>query len=1061
MKKWPGICFVFIQPAILFLLHANPCFAQIANNPPDFWQPTNGPQGGLFRDITSNQTTGNTYLVTHWNILKGNGLGSNIFISPDGGNTWNEIDSGLNRQPVYGLAHSSVNAKLLISVMSSASPLSPANPTKIYFSSDNGGMWTAMDSSWFAGDLPPLNMLFNSTSDTIFAGQKKNGISYSTTNGATWLYMNTGITNKNITDIEYGYQGKLYACTDSVSGNGGKVFVKNGTIWSNISTGLPNTRMNDLYYDAATSTMYVGTANFQAGTGSIYKSVTGGAWTKINGYPGIEVTEINTTANGDPIVRVFKQGVWRYTNGMWIAVNTNLDALRTTAFTRDVSGNILLTTNAGIWKFNDLNNSWSYFTNGIKNAQGRSMAFSQNGDLIVGTDNGMYKSPDGGNTWTHTGLTDTVMMSTFLYAPDGRLFAGSTDNTASHVFTSSDNGSSWKIEEQGFSSLRTADFASNSQGKLFAGTGWQRPIHSSTDGINWNGPVWSSLGFSANTVVIAVAIDSSDKIFVGTESQGVLRSVNNGATYQWVGLSGGDVTDIQISPNQDVFVAHDAFTGGGNGGLYRSTNGGNSWSANLMPSHGLTNCIFIASADSIYVGTSKGVWFSANAGNTWFLLNTGLNPGNLVIHTLELSPDGYLYAGTAGAGVYRSANKIKKVPVMADFAALPGSGCSPLMVQFENNSTGGSLEYEWTFVGGMPGTSNLQNPGVLFSLPGDHLVTLNVVTSDSTYSYSKIITVLPAASSSKQASICDGQSYLFNGQNLSLPGTYTANLTSANGCDSTAMLQLSVLSVASSSQQASICDGESFLFNGQNLSLPGTYTANLTGVNGCDSTAMLQLSVLPAASSAQQASICDGESYLFNGQNLNTTGTYTANLTGVNGCDSTITLDLNVLQSPTAGFTYSINGTEAVFFNTATNGNAFFWDFGDSFSSTDSDPVHEYATNGSYLISLTVSNTCGASLYQQTILIGVNQTLEPNEQFTVSLFPNPNQGVFVVKMAGWMGREVEYSLFNSTVGQIKRFWLPGQPIQTLDFSGIPAGVYLLRITLENGSNQCVMLVILD
>ncbi len=625
----------------------------------NFWQPTNGPQGGIYRDITTNASTGKTYLITHWSRLKGNGLGSNIFISPDGGNSWTEIDNGLNAQPVYGLAHSSANANLVISVMDADVPLTATIPTKIYFSIDNGVSWSLKNSAYFAGNLPPTTMQFNGTADTIFAGQKTNGISYSINNGSGWQAMNTGITNPNITDIEYGYQGALYAGTDSVSGNGGKVFMKSGTSWVNISTGLPGSRINDLYYDAANSTMYAGTVNFQSGAGDIYKSVSGGNWTRIAGYPGGEVSKIISTPNGDLIVRILNNGVWRYSSNTWTAVNTNLNSLRTSAITRDNSGNILLTTGAGIWKFNGGNNTWTYFTNGIKNSQGRSMAFSQNGDLVVGTDNGMYRSSNGGNTWSHAGLTDNAMMSTILYTPDGRMFAGNSDNIASHVFISSDNGSSWNMNETGFSSTRTTDFAYNKQGKIFVGSGWARPMHSSTDGINWNGPLWSAAGFSANTVCIAVAIDSTDKIFVGTEAQGVLRSTNNGASYSWVGFSGGDVTDIKISPNQDVYVAHDVFSGSGNGALYRSTDGGSSWSSNLMPAHGLTNCIFTASKDSIYVGTTLGVWISTNSGATWTPLNSGLNPGNVVIHTLELGQDGFLYAGTGGAGVYRSVNKIK------------------------------------------------------------------------------------------------------------------------------------------------------------------------------------------------------------------------------------------------------------------------------------------------------------------------------------------------------------------------------------------------------------------
>ncbi len=627
----------------------------------NFWQPTNGPQGGIYRDITANLTTGNIYLVTHWSRLKGNGLGSNIYISTNGGTSWTEIDNGLNMRPVYGIAHSSVNGNLVISVMDADVPLTASIPTKIYFSGNNGSNWALMNSAYFVGNLPPVAMVFNAAADTIFAGQRTNGISYSKDNGATWQSMNSGITNTNITDLEYGFNGALYAATDSVSGNGGKVFVRSGaSSWTNVSTGLPNTRINDLYYDAASATMYAALANFQSSTGAVYKSVSGGAWTKINGDPGIEISKIITASNGDPIIRVLNQGVWRYSSGIWSAMNTNLNSMRTSGITKDISGNVFVTNGAGIHKLNEPVKTWGYFTNGIKNSQGRSLAFSQAGDIIVGTDNGMYKSSDSGVTWLQTGLTDAAMMSTMLFKPDGRLFAGNSDNTASHVYISSDNGSSWSLNETGFTSTRSTDFSYNKAGKIFAGTGWARPVHSSTNGVNWSGPFWSALGFSASTVCIAVAVDSSDNIFVGTEAQGVLRSTNNGTSYAWVGFSGGDVTDIQIAPNNDVYVAHDVYSGGiGNGALYRSVDGGNSWSANLMPTHGLTNCIYVHSNDSIYVGTTMGVWFSATSGNSWTLLISGLNTGNLVIHTLGLSPEGYLYAGTAGAGIYRSVNKLK------------------------------------------------------------------------------------------------------------------------------------------------------------------------------------------------------------------------------------------------------------------------------------------------------------------------------------------------------------------------------------------------------------------
>jgi len=168
------------------------------------------------------------------------------------------------------------------------------------------------------------------------------------------------------------------------------------------------------------------------------------------------------------------------------------------------------------------------------------------------------------------------------------------------------------------------------------------------------------------------------------------------------------------------------------------------------------------------------------------------------------------------------------------------------------------------------------------------------------------LSVLPLQGSSVSASICAGDSYEFNGETYSDAGTYTAVLTGENGCDSIVVLSLSVLPTQSSDISATICANETYEFNGEILSDAGTYTAVLTGENGCDSTVVLSLSVLPTQSSDISATICANESYDFNGESLGTAGTYTAVLTGENGCDSLVTLQLSVLPLAQSSFAASV-----------------------------------------------------------------------------------------------------------------------------------------------------------
>lgn len=177
------------------------------------------------------------------------------------------------------------------------------------------------------------------------------------------------------------------------------------------------------------------------------------------------------------------------------------------------------------------------------------------------------------------------------------------------------------------------------------------------------------------------------------------------------------------------------------------------------------------------------------------------------------------------------------------------------------------------------------------------------------------LTVLPLSQSSTEASICEGGSYDFNGLTLTTAGTYSFVLTGANGCDSTAVLQLNVLPLQSSAFEATICANETYAFNGLALNTAGTYTAVVTSANGCDSTVVLTLNVLPTTGSALAATICANESYDFDGLILVQAGVYTATYASANGCDSVVTLNLSVLPLAETAFAVSVCNGEPFEYN--------------------------------------------------------------------------------------------------------------------------------------------------
>ncbi|MEZ5172305.1 MAG: gliding motility-associated C-terminal domain-containing protein [Bacteroidia bacterium] len=176
----------------------------------------------------------------------------------------------------------------------------------------------------------------------------------------------------------------------------------------------------------------------------------------------------------------------------------------------------------------------------------------------------------------------------------------------------------------------------------------------------------------------------------------------------------------------------------------------------------------------------------------------------------------------------------------------------------------------------------------------DSLITLN-------------LNLISSGEAEINAAICEGNSYNFGGTNYTSAGTYTLTLISAAGCDSVVTLNLTVNQATSSTTTASICEGSVYTFNGNTYNSSGTYTANLSNANGCDSTATLILTVTESIETTQSANICQGASYtLPDGSVVNSSGTYTSILVSAGGCDSVVTTNLNVQPFITASQTVAI-----------------------------------------------------------------------------------------------------------------------------------------------------------
>ncbi len=157
------------------------------------------------------------------------------------------------------------------------------------------------------------------------------------------------------------------------------------------------------------------------------------------------------------------------------------------------------------------------------------------------------------------------------------------------------------------------------------------------------------------------------------------------------------------------------------------------------------------------------------------------------------------------------------------------------------------------------------------------------------------LVVLNHASFNDTISICNGDSVLVGGGQQTTSGNYVDTLTASNGCDSVVFTNLTVLSDTTITNPVTICIGDSVLAGGAQQTTSGQYTDVYVGSNGCDSTVITDLTVLPDTTITVLVSICDGQSHFAGGTNQTNTGIYFDTLPALNGCDSIIITDLTVV----------------------------------------------------------------------------------------------------------------------------------------------------------------------
>lgn len=275
----------------------------------------------------------------------------------------------------------------------------------------------------------------------------------------------------------------------------------------------------------------------------------------------------------------------------------------------------------GPFSSSDHGATWTEINIGYPNYSIKSLSSCGNNRIVMCDQNNAHYSNDNGKNWsTFTlGIEDkSNILADGIVLPNNTILIGGVSSWA-WIARSIDDGKSWDDLNIGYyASLMKLTVSNNNT--IFALTGWYEHsgIHFGTEYI----------------------IRSTDN---GNSWKEVFHLRNYTYDFEWF-------TSLSCDHNGNVFVSSDK-------GLYRSTDNGNNWKKiDSLSNHTNFKNFAYNKTGSIYANNNKGIFKSLDNGNIWNLIE----PTDQV-QALGIDDDGYLYVGTVGLGIIRSAQTTTSV----------------------------------------------------------------------------------------------------------------------------------------------------------------------------------------------------------------------------------------------------------------------------------------------------------------------------------------------------------------------------------------------------------------
>jgi photosystem II stability/assembly factor-like uncharacterized protein/GH35 family endo-1,4-beta-xylanase len=273
------------------------------------------------------------------------------------------------------------------------------------------------------------------------------------------------------------------------------------------------------------------------------------------------------------------------------------------------------------------------------------------GALYAGTHYGVYRSEDGGLTWQAGAGLGAHRATALMQADDGTLYLGNEDG----VYVSTDAGDTWQVRSRGLP-LRTIlslAISPHDPQVLYAATEGDGIYRSSDGGRTWGPYAWEGY-------IIAQVVPDPDRpgrIYARVAYERIYVSDDDGATWtpRWDSMD--PTTEIQsfaISPH-----AADVIYAGAAAELYRSPDRAADWQrigAELEGQSVFYVGVDRLQPDTVYAGATKGLYRSEDGGDTWARWGRGLEDVTVTALALDPQNRARAFAGTKFHGVYATSD---------------------------------------------------------------------------------------------------------------------------------------------------------------------------------------------------------------------------------------------------------------------------------------------------------------------------------------------------------------------------------------------------------------------